>query len=238
MSPAGRRPVSLRFAALSAAFYACFSPPASAARPTRPGALLGAQDFRECCGGASIEALIPDYRQVISRTASAWCTSCMATRPARMICIPSRSRADPERLTLPGFNGERSMRSKSRRTPAGWSTSLTRIPMRKKSSSACRSTVGAPGAYQRQRNDTCGDVKFYFEISPGSDRVVYTADQEVDEQEKLYSVPIGGGTVIRINHDLATNADVFNHRLTPDGERVVFRVNSNDTHWISCSSPR
>jgi hypothetical protein len=69
-----------------------------------------------------------------------------------------------------------------------------------------------------------GSVSYPFSISSDSARVVYHADQEADSEYNLYSVPISGGTGTRLNHDLPANADVVDHQLTPDGQRVVFKV--------------
>ena len=46
-----------------------------------------------------------------------------------------------------------------------------------------------------------GDVGA-FRISPDASRVVYRADQATDEVSELYSVPLAGGTPVRLNATL------------------------------------
>ena len=41
-----------------------------------------------------------------------------------------------------------------------------------------------------------------FLISPDSSRVVYRADQQTNEVFELYSVPLDGGSVTRLNGSL------------------------------------
>jgi hypothetical protein len=41
-----------------------------------------------------------------------------------------------------------------------------------------------------------------FVFDPSGDRVLYIADQEVDERVELYSVPSGGGAVTRLSEGL------------------------------------
>jgi len=70
-----------------------------------------------------------------------------------------------------------------------------------------------------------GDVA----ITADSARVVYRADQDVDERFELYGVPIDGSAApVRLNPPLVAGQDVAaeNHpsfRLSPDGSLVVFR---------------
>ena len=56
-----------------------------------------------------------------------------------------------------------------------------------------------------------------FKISPDGTRVVYKADSY-----KLYSVPIGGGTVKKLNSTLVNNGDVHSSRISPDSTRMVY----------------
>ncbi len=71
-----------------------------------------------------------------------------------------------------------------------------------------------------------GDVfSEYYAISPDSSRVVYRADQETDGVDELYSVPITGGTPVKLNADLVAGGNV--HMLfffSPDSTRVVYRA--------------
>jgi len=62
-----------------------------------------------------------------------------------------------------------------------------------------------------------------FEITSDGARVVYLADQETDEVIELYSVPIGGGTPVKL-HGTLTSGKVFDFQLSPDGFTVVYRA--------------
>lgn len=72
-----------------------------------------------------------------------------------------------------------------------------------------------------------GDVSssIWFHISADSSRVVYVADQETDEKDDIYSVPIGGpadeGVMLG---GLGTEGDVSRALISPDSERVVYRA--------------
>lgn len=62
-------------------------------------------------------------------------------------------------------------------------------------------------------------------ISPDGTRVVYAADQDTDNTLELYSVPIGGGTVTKLNTPLVAGRDVsqFDIMISPDSSYVVYR---------------
>ena len=65
-----------------------------------------------------------------------------------------------------------------------------------------------------------------FQIAADGTRVVYRADQEVDEQFELYSAPIDGSAAsLRLNGTLTGVRDVFDFRLSPDGRSVAYRSN-------------
>lgn len=66
-----------------------------------------------------------------------------------------------------------------------------------------------------------------FRISPDSSRVVYKADQETDGVNELYSVPIMGGTPIKLNHEMEYNGfgladEVHLYAISPDSSTVVY----------------
>jgi Tol biopolymer transport system component len=61
-----------------------------------------------------------------------------------------------------------------------------------------------------------------FRISPDNRNVVYVADQESDNIPELYSVPIGGGTPIRLT--LKPSVAVYLYQITQDGSRVIYRA--------------
>jgi Tol biopolymer transport system component len=68
-----------------------------------------------------------------------------------------------------------------------------------------------------------GDVSEYL-ISPDGTRVVYTADQQVDEVYETYSVPIDGGAAIRLNDPLVPGGDAIASSISPDGSIVILRA--------------
>jgi Tol biopolymer transport system component len=69
----------------------------------------------------------------------------------------------------------------------------------------------------------------------GDGRVVYVADRDTDEVFELYSVPIDGSSPpVELNDSLgdAIYRDVFDFRLTPDGQHVLYRANE-DFVWFT-----
>ena len=64
-----------------------------------------------------------------------------------------------------------------------------------------------------------GNVDDLFRLSEDSKTVLYLADQEVDGVHELYSVPITGGTPIKLNPALV---DVGIYKLTSDSTTVVY----------------
>jgi Tol biopolymer transport system component len=67
-----------------------------------------------------------------------------------------------------------------------------------------------------------GDVED-FEISTDGAYVVYLADADTDEIVELYSVPMSGGTSVRLNSTLVTGGELSAFLISPDGSRVVYR---------------
>jgi hypothetical protein len=61
-----------------------------------------------------------------------------------------------------------------------------------------------------------GDVDSTYRISGDSARVVYLADQSTDDVFELYSVPVGGGTPVRLHDPSPAAADV-----QPSGFRII-----------------
>jgi Tol biopolymer transport system component len=66
----------------------------------------------------------------------------------------------------------------------------------------------ANGNVEHSNDEEGTDIPPY-QISPDGDTVVYHADQAVDHRYELYAVPIGGGTAIRLNGDLAPSRSVL-----------------------------
>jgi Tol biopolymer transport system component len=68
-----------------------------------------------------------------------------------------------------------------------------------------------------------------FRISPDSSRVVYMADQVTQGINELYTVPIQGGTAIKLNHDMeydyiGLTDEVWLFAISPDNSTVVFEA--------------
>jgi Tol biopolymer transport system component len=71
------------------------------------------------------------------------------------------------------------------------------------------------------------------QIDAAEKRVVYLADQDTNEFRELYSVPIGGGPVIKLNPSLPGQVRVFRFRISADGTRVVYWANqANDSSGL------
>jgi hypothetical protein len=68
-----------------------------------------------------------------------------------------------------------------------------------------------------------------FSASPDSTRVVYLADQQKDEQFELYSVPIDGGTPVKLNGPMLFG-DVTSFAVTPDSATVVFLSDDQESN--------
>ena len=63
-----------------------------------------------------------------------------------------------------------------------------------------------------------------YRITPDESRVVYRADQEINEVFELYSVPLGGGSEIKLNSALPSGGDVSSadFEITSDGSLVIY----------------
>jgi len=74
-----------------------------------------------------------------------------------------------------------------------------------------------------------GEVSSY-KISPDSTLVVYRADQDTNEVQEFYSVPVAGpaGDGLKLNGPLASGGEVFgDYQISPDGSRVVYRADQD-----------
>lgn len=78
-----------------------------------------------------------------------------------------------------------------------------------------------------------GDVIGLFQISPDSSRVAYTADQETDEMDELFGVPLdGSGSPVRLNGPLVGGGDVIGiPQFSPDSSRVIY-IADQDTDEV------
>lgn len=71
-----------------------------------------------------------------------------------------------------------------------------------------------------------------YAVSPDSTRVVYAADQDVDERFELYSTPIDGGIAVRLNAPFASET-LATFAIAPDSSRVVYRTSEAAPHLWS-----
>ncbi len=83
-----------------------------------------------------------------------------------------------------------------------------------------------------------GDIYFNnFLISPDNSTVVYIADQDTDGVAELYSVPIGGGTVTKLNDPLVNGGQVsFPFSISPDNSTVVYTADQDTDNEIELYS--
>lgn len=82
-----------------------------------------------------------------------------------------------------------------------------------------------------------GNVACDFAISPDGTRVVYRADHTVDNRIELYSVPITGGTPVKLNGALTTGGTVeATFAISPDDSRVVYRADQQTDDQIEIYS--
>jgi len=61
-----------------------------------------------------------------------------------------------------------------------------------------------------------------FQITPDGTRVLYRADQLVDQRFEVFGVPIGGGPVTRLSGAMVAGGSVFDFQVSPDSIGVVF----------------
>ncbi len=61
-----------------------------------------------------------------------------------------------------------------------------------------------------------------FQISQGTRRAVYMADQENLSEVELYSVPLDGGVPVKLNDALPYDGDVQSFTISPNGQWVVY----------------
>jgi Tol biopolymer transport system component len=67
-------------------------------------------------------------------------------------------------------------------------------------------------------------------FSPDGSRVVFLAEWQTNNIYELFSVPVAGGTPVRLNGDLPMNGNLAGFEITPDGSSVVYLA-SQDSAW-------
>ena len=65
-----------------------------------------------------------------------------------------------------------------------------------------------------------------FKISPNGLKVIYIADQDVDEKFELYSSNLDGSSNTKISGTFAAFSDINNFKITTDSLKIIFQVNS------------
>ncbi len=89
--------------------------------------------------------------------------------------------------------------------------------------------VSLAGGDPIKLNGPLGDTSevLSFQISADSSTVVYEADQETNNLNELFRVPIGGGPTVKINGpEIERNVDDYG--ISPDGAQVVYLAPSFD----------
>ena len=79
-------------------------------------------------------------------------------------------------------------------------------------------------------------IKTSPDISPDSQRVVYGADQDTDAVFELYSVPLAGGAVTKLNGPLVADGNAFIYDISPDSQRVVYRADQETDEEVELYS--
>jgi Tol biopolymer transport system component len=65
------------------------------------------------------------------------------------------------------------------------------------------------------------------QLTPDGKYIVFNADLNSDNLNELFSVPINGGEITRLNPDLVDDGDVTDFQITPDSQHVVYRANQD-----------
>src|SRR5262249_55049499 len=78
----------------------------------------------------------------------------------------------------------------------------------------------------------------YYAIAPDGTRVVYSGDQDTNDVDELYSVPIDGSAPpTKLNAPFAPmKDDVQSFQISPDGTRVVYQSNQDGIAGLDLSS--
>jgi Tol biopolymer transport system component len=66
-------------------------------------------------------------------------------------------------------------------------------------------------------------------ITPDGSRVLFIGDYETLGKNELFSVPIGGGTPMRVSDDLPFAGDVYSFAIAPNGTSVAYAAGQNNS---------
>jgi len=75
-----------------------------------------------------------------------------------------------------------------------------------------------------------------FAISPDGSTVVYKADQVIEYVYELYSVPVTGGTITKLNPPLPTSRRVTQFAIDPTSTRVVYTADQDTDNIVELYS--
>lgn len=81
-----------------------------------------------------------------------------------------------------------------------------------------------------------GDVDLGYAISPDSQRVIYVAQYDSILDDAVYSVPIGGGAIVRLSHADTASDRVDRFRISNDSTTVVFSSTYGDSIYTELYS--
>lgn len=92
---------------------------------------------------------------------------------------------------------------------------------------ACAALPAAAPAHASWRSLTGAlpphaDIDYGWALSPDSQYALYIADVEVDGRKDLYSVPLTGGSPVKLNPALVTGGNVSRFVVTPDSQFVLY----------------
>lgn len=62
-----------------------------------------------------------------------------------------------------------------------------------------------------------------FEITPDNQRVIYRADSRINDVNEIFSVPLLGGPVTRLNRDLPFSSDIDDFLVSPNSDIVIYQ---------------
>ncbi|MEM1119869.1 MAG: DPP IV N-terminal domain-containing protein [Bacteroidota bacterium] len=72
---------------------------------------------------------------------------------------------------------------------------------------------------------------FGVQVSPDGSKVIYGSDQETDGLLELFSVPINGGTAVKLNPTPSNSIDPARAEISPNGQQVLY-VSDHETSGV------